>query len=881
MSRRGNAAVGLLAGRSLRTHRKAWAAVFAAVAVTSALLGALALALGSAGLGHARVERFAAAPVVVAGDQEVRWRATPWGSEPTTVTAGLTERVRIPAATADVLRTVPGVRAAVPDDTFVVRERGAGAGGSAGTGAVTGVGAGAASGTGKGAAGRAGTGAGTGAVSDAAPGVGARTYTGRSWEAAELAPYRLVEGREPRRAGEVVAGVGDGGAGAGPGSGAASVSASASGGGVRVGDTIAGRTVVGLANGPTALYFTAGEARRLAGHPGTVDAVGVLGEPGVPVGTLHARVRAALDAAGLKDTAAGRPLRALTGDGRGGAEHLGALPARGDLLQVLAAVSGTVVLVAVLVLASLVAQALGQRSAERDLLLSVGATPRQVRAAAGREVTRVAGAAALVGGLAAVPAFPALWSALRGRAGVVPEGLELPVPSWLFAGVLVVAAVVVGIARLVVLFAARRPGRPGRGAARRVSGIALLVLGATAAGTAAAQGGDAAAAAAGAATVTLVVGCALLGPWIARASMTVLDRPFRWFGGVPGRLTAAGATAHSRRLGAALVPVVLVTAFAVVQLSAGTTMERAAGAQARAATTADLAFSGTTAERVRRLPGVESATDVLRSTVVLARTQAGSPRLDRLPVLGVDAAGLAGTLDPGVVAGDLAGLGRPGTVAVGASTADSLEVKPGSTVELRLGDGTPKRLRVVAVYERSLALGEFLLPKSELAPHMSDPYPARVLASTGRTSLGPPTPGLAPAATSVAPEQVTLPGAELNGIVSAAVVGAIGGLTLLSVLSTLALIGAGRRGELALLRQVGASAGQLRRMFGLEAGFLTATGLVLGAVVAALPLTAFAWALTGGLPYLPPAQAALIAGTVVVTVAAGVLLPVAGRGVRG
>ncbi|MDV9193553.1 hypothetical protein R6L23_36000, partial [Streptomyces sp. SR27] len=59
----GNPAVRLLSARSLRAHRKAWAAVFAAVAVTSALLGALALALGATGLGHARVERYAAAPV--------------------------------------------------------------------------------------------------------------------------------------------------------------------------------------------------------------------------------------------------------------------------------------------------------------------------------------------------------------------------------------------------------------------------------------------------------------------------------------------------------------------------------------------------------------------------------------------------------------------------------------------------------------------------------------------------------------------------------------------------------------------------------------------------------------------------------------------------
>ncbi|SED09145.1 ABC transporter permease [Streptomyces sp. TLI_105] len=827
MSRLGNPAVRLLAARSLRAHRKAWAAVFAAVAVTTALLGALALALGSTGLGHARVERYAAAPVVVAGDQEVRWTATPWGSEPRTETAGLTERVRVPEAAVAVLRAVPGVREAVPDDTFVVRERGAAAAPGAGTGARNGN----------------GTEIGVRPAGDARTGTdtGTRAYPGRSWEAARLAPYRLIDGREPRQTGETTVGAGLGAA---------------------VGDTVAGRRVVGVAEGPAALYVTAGEARRLAGHPGAVDAVGVLAEPGVPVDTLHARVRAALDAAGLKDTAAGQPLRALTGNGRGGVEHLGAPPARTELLQLLAAVSGTVVLVAVLVLASLVAQALQQRAAERELLLSIGATSRQVRGAAGREAARVAGAAALLGALASVPVFLTLWSALRARTGVVPEGLELPTPPWLFAAVLVAAALVVGVTRLVVLFAARRPGRPGKGGARRVAGLVLLLLGVGSAGAATVQGGDAAAAAAGAATVTLVAGCALLGPWIARAAMTVLDRPLRWFGGAPGRLTAAGAAAHSRRLGAALVPVVLVTSFALVQLSAGATMERAAAAQARAATTAGLAFSGTTAERVRELPGVETATDVLRSTVVLARTEAGTPRLDRLPVLGVDADGLAGTLDPGVVAGDLAGLAAAGTVAVGADMADSLGAKPGSTVELRLGDGTPKRLRVVAVYERSLALGEFLLPKGELAPHMSDPYPARVLAA-GPAGASP-----------VAPESVTLPGAELNGIVSGGIVAAIGGLTVLSVLSTLALIGAGRRGELGLLRQVGASAGQLRRMLGLEAGFLTATGLLVGLVVGALPLIAFAWALTGGLPYLPPAQAGAIAGVVLVTVVAGVFLPV-------
>ncbi|MFJ7063896.1 FtsX-like permease family protein [Streptomyces sp. NPDC101115] len=806
-----NPGVELLARRSLGAHRRAWAAVFAAVALVSALLGALALAAGSMGLGHARVERYAVAAVVVAGDQEVRFTHEPWGSEPQTATAGLTERVRVPAAAADALRGLPGVRAVVPDDAFPVRE---------GTGSAV------------------------------------RELTGRPWEAAGLGGYGLTAGRAPGVPGEVVAG---------------------SGLGARIGHDVAGHRVVGLAEGPGTLYFGTAEARRLAGHPGTYDAIGILGDPGVPVDTLHARVRQALDSA---PGTGGQRLRALTGDGRGAAEDLRALPARDELLRLLGAVTGTVVLVAVLVLTSLVAQALAQRAPERALLHAIGASPRQVRAAVGRELTRVAGTASALGALGAVPAFLLLWPALRGS---LPSALVLPTPPWLFAAVLVTAGLALGLARLVVPFAtaqprrpARGPGRGGRsGAVRRGFGAAMLVLGAGSAGTATLQEGEAAGMAAGASTVTLVAGCALLGPWIAAAAMRVAGPVLRRYGGAAGHLVAAGAVARSRRLGAALTPVALVTAFATVQLAAGATADRAGAEQARAATVAPYELVGPSSAEVRRMPGVTAATDVLRSTVVLARTEAGSPRLDRLPVLGVDAGGLPGTLDPRVVAGDLAGLARTGTVAVGADRAASLGVRPGSTVGLRLGDGTPRTLTVVAVYERSLALGEFLLPRAELAPHMTDPTPARVLLS------GPGAARIPGARAQPEPERVTPDAAEAGVLLSVAVVGAIGALTVLSVLSTFRLAAAGRRAELALLHHVGASARQLRGMLHLEAGFLAGTGLLLGTAVAFLPLAAFSWSLTAGPPYLPPAQAALIAGTVVVTTYAGVLGVTRGAGGGG
>ncbi|WP_428814651.1 hypothetical protein SALCHL_000650 [Streptomyces albus subsp. chlorinus] len=236
MRKRTAPAVPLLARRAARHHRSAWSAAFAALALASLLLGAAAQAVAATALGHPRVTARAAAPVVVAGDQNTRFTAKPWGSEPETVSAALTERVRVPREALPVLREVPGVRAAVPDDTFTVRR-----------------------------------------------GAGQAPVPGRSWRAAALAPHALRQGREPRGPGEVVAGAG---LGAGPG------------------ERVAGRRVVGVAEGPGALYFTPREARRLAGHPGSVDAVGLLAEPGTDTARLAQRVRHALSAAQLRDAAA-------------------------------------------------------------------------------------------------------------------------------------------------------------------------------------------------------------------------------------------------------------------------------------------------------------------------------------------------------------------------------------------------------------------------------------------------------------------------------------------------------------------------------------------------------------------------------------------------
>ncbi|MEV5592592.1 FtsX-like permease family protein [Streptomyces sp. NPDC052496] len=895
-----------LAARSLKLHRKAWAAVFAVLVLTSLVLGGFALATVSAVAGHARVERYAGAAAVVTGDQTTRFTAKSLGGETQSTSAELTERVRVPRSVLPRIAAVPGVRAAVADDAFPVAMTATAKHSATPTDHLT-----------------------------DHPTYGHPTY-GHPWQAAALAPFTLREGHAPAGPRQVVL---DG--------------RLADRAGVRVGDEI---TVQALGDPATyevsgiaapggqgdrtglahqgAVFFTDQHARRLAGHPESTDAVGVLAAPGVSDEQIHAGVRKALDSAGpaRSTTAAQRyeedntALRVLTGDSRGEPEFLDAAPSRSGLLQLLASVCVLVVMIAVLVVAGTVAQAVHQRAREMALLRAVGATPGQLRATVSREVRTVAVVAAALGALGAVPVFGLLLRLLRAR-DAVPAGLELPTPWWLYAAPLLTAALTVLVAWAAGALACRRtarirpaqamgeaqrePERPGRG--RTVTGLVMLFLGAASAGTAVLQFGEVAAMAASTAAVTLVIGCALLGPWIARGALRVLGAPARRLGGAGGYLAAAAAQANARRLGAAITPIILMVAFVSVQLSGGATLDRQGGRQAEDAVRADLAVTtdgpGITEETVRkvaRVPGVAAASGVLHSTVVLARKELGDPRLDRLPVLAVSPAALPHVLDPGFVEGDPGKLGH-GTVAVGKDRARSLGLGIGSTVTLRYGDGANVALRVAAVYERSLALGDFLFAPEELAPHMSAPLHSRVLLSTGQQGgadghqggVGAHRGGaggqqeqasvrqvqaavqrvLADAA--VGAHVVTDPAGEqreaedrgVGEVITMVAVGVIGGFTVIAVLSTLTLIMIGRRQEIQLLRLVGAGRRQVRRMLRIEAAVVGLAGLVVGAAVAVIPLTALSLPLTGALPYLPPAQAGLIVAVVAATVTAGTLLP--------
>ncbi|GAA2298033.1 FtsX-like permease family protein [Nonomuraea roseoviolacea subsp. roseoviolacea] len=133
--------------KTIGRRKAGFAGAFVALLCAAALVTACGMLLDTGLRGSVAPERYAGAPVVVAGDQYVR-QTKESGKEKAKL---LSERRWIPAALAEEIRRVPGVTKVVAEVTF--------------------------------------------------PYAG---YTAHGWESAALTPFTLVKGRAPRAAGEVV-----------------------------------------------------------------------------------------------------------------------------------------------------------------------------------------------------------------------------------------------------------------------------------------------------------------------------------------------------------------------------------------------------------------------------------------------------------------------------------------------------------------------------------------------------------------------------------------------------------------------------------------------------------------------------------------------------
>ena len=818
-----------VAFQGLRGRKGPFVGAFLALAVAAALVMACGTLLQAGVQSQSPVERYSAAPIVVAGEQKAKVNVGTDNED----SVALFERARISSSLVPRLAALDGVQAAIADITVPAQLLGP-------HGPVDGP---------------------TGHPSAVHP-----------WETAVLTPYALRSGRAPNRSDELVLDAG-----------------LARRGGTRIGARVrlasngpARRmTVVGIARTGAkvdrqgVMFVTTPEAERLAALPGSIDAVGIVPSAGVDQAALADRVRELLD---------GRA-QVVTGSARGDVEHIENIEAKEAVTAIGGTFGGLALFIAMFVVASTIGLSVLQRQREVALLRAIAATPKQVRRMIRWEALLVGLTASAVGVVPGALLASALGNALADH-GIAPE--ELVVKPGIIPVVAAVGSSVL-TALIAVAAAGRRASRvqPTQalqesateprliGPVRILAGlIALAGALALISVSASSSSPNTVADAAVGVSFALVLAVAFLGPLVARLAALVVRPLLARSDRVGGFLAISNIRASSRQFASAVTPLVLTVALSSTMLFVATTREHAASEQLDKRVTADLVLQSdgpgiprSVADEARQVPGVQTAVGTASTTL--------GPGLGStyktVPAAVLDPQQIDGVLDLDVQSGSLSDL-REGTIALSETRADVAHAKVGDRVSIVLGDGTHQRARVAATYKRDLGFGEAVLPTALAAAHLTSPLLDTVLIQTGA--------GASPAQVEarLRPLIARYPGLtvgnrhDLSARVDAdraandwlfrILAGIVFAFTAIAVVNTLMMIGLHRTRELALLRLIGGTARQVRSMARWESAMLIALGLGLGGAIALITLIPTANVISGSpVPYAPLGLVALVFGS--------------------
>ncbi|MGV9266514.1 ABC transporter permease [Kitasatospora sp. NPDC003701] len=799
-------------------HRKAgFAGAFVALFCAAALVCGCGTLLATGLLGSVQPERYAAAPIVVAGDQNVHHVENKGKGKVKEKAKPIADHAWVPAALAERIKALPSVREVATEVTFPVL----------------------------------------------LPGGPTSESWGHGWESAPLAGVTLAAGSAPSAADEVVLDA-----------------ATAARTHLSAGSTVQARTatgtltlrVVGVTGqgfaSQAAVYFAPERARQLAGHDGLLSAIGVF--PAAP--SAAADVEALLRS--VPATAAAPAAVARTGDDRGPVEFPDAANAQVRLVSMGAVLAGTSLLVALLVVVGTFGLSIQQRQREIAVLRAVAATGRQVRKMIGGEALAVGLAAGVLGAAAGLP----LGGWLRDRfvaLDVIPENLPVvlsPFPVLAAAGATLLAgwgAARISARRATAIKPVEALGEaeikpPRLGWARIVFGV-LATVGAVVltALLTALHSDQASTPVCFIAVLLWCTALSLLGPPVVRAAVAVLGLPLR-VSRVGGYLAAHNLRAAAHRLASVVTPLTLLVAMACTILFTQTTVDRASGAQRDRGSVADFVVGprvpSSAAASVAAVPGVRTVTRVLHTQV--------RDGLTKRSVQAVTPERLTDTLDLGVTAGDI------GTLADGtAAAADGLGYRLGQRIRLTLADGTPAEVTVVALYARGLGFGDLTLAHDLVAAHVDVPLDDNLLVrgeGVTRSALAAALraePGLGVLDRAAAQAAGNRTSAQIGYVT----LGLIIAFVAIAVLNTLAMSITDRRQEFTALRLIGTTRRQVRRMLGWETATSVAIATVLGLGIAFAVLTTYARGITRG-----TAAVAVPIGLLAVVLAGGAALAAVG-----
>lgn len=606
--------------------------------------------------------------------------------------------------------------------------------------------------------------------------------------------------------------------------------------------------------GATMAAFDLETAQQVFAKGAKVDQIEIAAVGGVSSAVLRDRLRMALD----------KDIKVVTADDEAGETKSQIRQGFGFFTTVLLVFAGIAVFVGAFIIFNTFSIIVAQRMREFGLLRALGATHRQV-------MVSVLIEAALVGVIASgAGIFLGLGAAVGLQALMDAAGIDLPKASLELAPRTVVVSLVIGIGitLLAALLPARRAGRISPVAAmqstaadegdvnkRRVYiGGATFVLGA--AGMALGLLSVVPELpAVGAGAFLVFMGVATLGPVFGRSLASALASPLPRLFGITGTLARENSRRAPRRTSstaaALMVGLSLVTLVAMFASSLKGSIESAMTQTMKA----DLVvmpqsfmsvtgFTPRVAKELRKLPEVEVVSPMRYGE------WKGSDGAMRTFV-GVDGATIDEVLDLDLVSGSAQGL-LDGGVLLRKSEADARGVTTGDTLEMTFSNSGKTTVEIDGVFEAQMD-DRYLLSLATYDENFTRPQDIQVhivafpdvstqrLVAAVDDALEPFPNVRALDRAKLREESSGLIDQMLNmvyGLLALALVIAILGIT-----NTLALSVHERRREVGLLRAVGATKSQVRRMIRWEAATIALFGTVLGVLIGATFAAAFMKAL--------------------------------------
>ena len=645
--------------------------------------------------------------------------------------------------------------------------------------------------------------------------------------------------------------------------------------------------------GATLVVFDFETAQRVFEADGQVNSIAVVLDPTADVSIVQAQIAGFLPEGAEVITGQDEADNNLEEFGQG----------LGFVNTILLTIAGVAVFVGAFLIQNTFRIIVAQRTRELALLRAVGATALQVTVMVVIEALAVGVVASMVGIGAGI------LIALGLRAAFAAFGFGIPSNAMVIAPRTIVVGMLVGV--IVTLVASMVPARkaakvppvaalreveaPVRSLARRIAvgaavtgfGLLLLAIGLI-------FRFDNAIAVVGAGAVVTFIGVSLLAPLVARAFARWAGAPMARLS-INGRLAQGNAMRQPRRTAstasALMIGVALVTLIAVFSSSVKSAI--ASSFREGFSTEFQVRLEGFSDPRATGLP--TTLTDELRQLpelAVVVRDRIGDFRFvgeskDQM-LLAVDGP-FSGVVSVNMAEGSADALG-PGKVLLALADAERLGVGLGDTVGVQFASLAVADLEVVGIYDDTdvgvPAVIDFTTFEQYIDFHLDRFVYIKVAdgidLATARAAIATVTDGYPNATLTDTEELIADFEKQIDGVLNLLVVllGFAIVIALMGIVNTLALSVAERRREIGLLRAIGMSRKQVKRMIRWEAVLIAVFGGVLGLVVGVVLGSAVVLAVGEGLKLALPVTPLII--YLVAAVLGGILSAIlpARRGAR-